>query len=360
MMKKILIINPFGIGDVIFSTPLIEILKKNFPDSFLGYVCNRRVSGLIATNPYLDKIFVYEKDDYRNVWRRSKIECVRKVLALLSSIKKERFDIAIDFSLNYQNSMFLMLLGVRRRIGLNYRNRNKFLTDRIYIDGFNDKHVVDYYLDVLKLLNIDAKKYEIIPRLYAAKSDLEFGDGVLKENGLSGKDLIIGMVPGCGESWGADAAYRRWDKGNFARLADMLIEKYGAKIILLGNVHETGICGAIEKVMKNSVINYCGRTSIGQFLGILKMCQLVITNDGGPLHMAIGLGVKTVSVFGPVDEKVYGPYSDVSDHVVLSRKDLPCRPCYRKFKYKKCENRICLDSITAEDALTASGQMINR
>jgi len=360
MMKKIVIVNPFGIGDFIFSTPLIEILKKSFPDLFLGYVCNRRVSELIATNPHLDKIFIYEKDEYRNAWRRSKTEWLRKISALLGSIRKERFDIAMDLSLNYQNSMLLKLLGVRRRIGLNYRNRNKFLTDRIDIEGFSDKHVIDYYLDVLKPLNIDVKRYEIIPRVYAADSDLEFADRLLSERGLVGGDIVIGMVPGCGESWGADAKYRRWDSENFARLADMLIEKYDAKIILLGNAHERDICSSIEKVMKNSVINYCGETSLGQFLGILKMCQLVITNDGGPLHMAIGLGVKTVSVFGPVDETVYGPYNDVSDHAVLSRKDLSCRPCYRKFKYKKCENRICLDSITVEEALTASEQMICR
>ena len=86
MTKKILITNPFGIGDVIFSTPLIEALKKYYPYSYIGYICNRRVSGLISTNPNLDKVFVYEKDEYRKIWRNSKIKCLIKIFSFLKSI----------------------------------------------------------------------------------------------------------------------------------------------------------------------------------------------------------------------------------------------------------------------------------
>jgi len=212
---RFLIVNPFGIGDVTFSTPLIEILKKSFPDSYIGYVCNRRVSDLIVTNPHLNKIFVYEKDDFREAWKRSKSECIKKILALLAAIRRERFDISIDLSLNYQYSMFLEFLGVRRRLGFNYRNRGKFLTDKIGMDGFDNKHVVDYYLDVLRLLGIDTDRYEIRPRIYASDADLRFADKALRENGVSDQDLLIGMVPGCGASWGADAEYRRWNGKNF-------------------------------------------------------------------------------------------------------------------------------------------------
>ncbi|MDP2912813.1 MAG: glycosyltransferase family 9 protein [Candidatus Omnitrophota bacterium] len=359
-MKKILIVNPFGIGDVIFSTPLVDILKKNFPDSYIGYLCNRRVSELIATNPCLDKIFVYEKDDYRDAWRLSKIEFAKKILALLKSIKKERFDVSIDLTLNYQYSMFLKLLGVRRRLGFNYRNRGKFLTDRIDMEGFDDKHVIEYYLDVLKLLDIDTDKYEIEPRIYASPIGLKFADRVLKENGMRESDQLIGMLPGCGESWGEDAGYRRWPGRNFAVLADMLVENYGARIILLGNQKETGLCGAVAAAMKNHILNYCGKTTIDQFLGILKRCSVVITNDGGPLHMAVGLGVKTISIFGPVDENVYGPYGNKHNHIALSKKGLPCRPCYRRFKYAKCEKRVCLDLVTAEEVFRAAQGLLSR
>jgi len=357
---KILVINPFGIGDVIFSTPLIEILKRRFPDSFIGYICNRRAAELIATNPHLNRIFTYEKDEYREELKRSRIGFIRKIFGFLKDIRKERFDVSIDLSLNYQFSMFMALIGVKKRVGFNYRNRGKFLTDKVDIEGFDYRHVVDYYLDVLKLLDIDVSIRDVKTRIYVSDEDAGFADRILKDSGIKKEDLIIGMVPGCGESWGADAEYRRWDRKNFALLADLLTERYNAKIVLFGNLRENDISVEVEKAVKSRIVNLCGKTSIGEFLGILKRCGVVVTNDGGPLHMAVAVGAKTVSIFGPVDEITYGPYRDDYNHIVLSRHDLTCRPCYRKFKYKKCENRRCLDLIPVEEVAGAVGKILSR
>ena len=75
--------------------------------------------------------------------------------------------------------------------------------------------------------------------------------------------------------------------------------------------------------------------------------------------MAVGLGLKTVSIFGPVDEKIYGPYPINKDHVVVSKSDVSCRPCYKKFKYKICENRTCLTSIKPEEVLEAADKLLH-
>ncbi len=358
MTKKILIINPFGIGDVIFSTPLIEILKKHFPGCFIGYVCNKRVSELIRTNPFLDKIFVYEKDDYRQIWKRSKIKCLMKALSFLRNIGKEKFDISIDLSLGYQYSMLFRIMGIKKRVGFNYRGRGKFLTDKIDIGSFDNKHVAEYYLNVLRLLDIDVSKYRVSPRIYTSELSALFGEKFLKENGIAKADILIGMVPGCGASWGNDAALRRWDRKNFTALAARLMEKYHARIVLLGNSEEAGICEDIRKYAGGGIINYCGKTSIEKLVGIMSKCGVVITNEGGMLHIAAGMGIRTVSIFGPVDEATYGPYPADENHIVLTKKDVPCRPCYRQFKYNKCDNRICLDGITVDDVFAASEKAI--
>jgi len=358
MINKILIINPFGIGDVIFSTPLVEIIKKRFPNSFIGYVCNKRVSELMLLNPFLDKIFIYEKDDFREAWLMSRMECARKIISFLSGIKREKFDISIDLSLNAQYSMLLWLIGIKNRVGLNYRQRGKLLTGKIDIEGFDNKHVVEYYLDVLKLLGINPDKYEIRPKIYVSAVNMKWAEDSLKENGVSKNDLLIGVIPGCGASWGADAKYRRWDKTNFTALAKILAEKHRSKIILLGNASEMNICESISNAMNGSAINYCGTTSIGRLTALISKCAAIITNDGGPLHMAVGLGVKTVSIFGPVNELVYGPYPPGDDHVIVLKKGLACRPCYKRFKYNKCENRLCLDAITVDEVLRAAEKVL--
>jgi len=352
--SKILIINPFGIGDVTFSTPLLEAIKKRFSESSIGFICNKRAYEIIKLNPHLDKIFIYEKDDYRLVWNRSKIECLRKLSDFLKSIKKERFDIAIDLSLGYVYSLFLMMIGIKRRLGFNYRRRGRFLTDKIDIDGFNDKHVIEYYLDMLKLLDIDPTPYRTAPKIYLADKPFTWVNDFLKEHEVGEGDLIVGVIPGCGASWGKDASFRRWDMKKFASVCDSIIERYNAKVILFGDAKETVICDSIQNKMRYKAISACGRTSIEGFLALIKRCKFVITNDGGPLHMAVGLGIKTISIFGPVDEKIYGPYPlDSGCHIVVSKNDISCRPCYRKFKYKRCERRECLNTIEPEDVLRA-------
>lgn len=357
-MNRILIINPFGIGDVIFSTPLIEILRKNFPDSYIGYVCNSRTSKMLQADPCLNRIFLYEKDDFREAWRVSKAGFIKKLVDFFLEIKKDRFDAVIDLSLGYQFSMLLGLIGIKKRVGFDYRNRGKFLTHKTPIDGFSDKHVVEYYLDLLRPFGVDGKKYGVKPMVYILEKDRVWADSFLEESGARKDRALIGIVPGCGASWGADAKFRRWDAKNFARVADRLSEIYDADIILFGDSKETDICRSVQEAMKRPPIISCGKTTVGGFLALLERCRIVITNDGGPLHMAVGLGVKTVSIFGPVDEKVYGPYPPSANHVVVSCKDLPCRPCYKKFKHNVCDERVCLSRISPEEVVEAARKLM--
>lgn len=354
---KIIIINPFGIGDVVFSTPLIEALKKIYPESFIGYLCNRRAYEVLRFNPHLNKIFVYEKDEYRKIWYESKFKCVKKVLSFLNVIKKEHFDIVIDLSLGHNYSLFLMLIGVRKRLGLNYRERGKFLTEKIDIAGFVDKHVVEYYLDILTLLGHDPAKFKDRPRVYISEKENVWAEEFLRVCGCKPGEKFIGVIPGCGASWGADADFRRWGREDFAKVGDALAEKHGCSVILFGDPKEVGVCEEVAKMMKSGPVMSCGKTNLGNFLSLLSRCELVVTNDGGPLHMAVGLGVKTVSIFGPVDENVYGPYPRGSKHAAVSVKGLDCRPCYKKFKYKRCDRRECLVRISSDDVIRAADKL---
>lgn len=358
--KKILIVNPFGIGDVIFSTPLIEILKEKHPDCFIGYVCNKRSYEVIRSNPKIDKFFVYEKDEYRAAWEKSKRECLKLIWDFLKIIKRERFDLAVDLSLGYQYSLLLSLIGIRKRYGFNYRKRGRFLTGKINIDGFSEKHVIEYYCDILKFLGIDVRGFTLSPKVYIEDKEVTWADNYLKAQEVTDEDLLIGVVPGCGASWGIDARHRRWDRDGFAKVCDGLVERYGAKVVLLGDSQEIEICDDIQKKMKSKAIMACGKTTLRNFLGLINRCKLIITNDGGPLHMAVGLGLNTVSIFGPVDEKIYGPYPMTKDHIVISKGDVPCRPCYKKFKYKICEDRSCLKSIKADEVLEAAGRFLSK
>ena len=88
--KRVLIINPFGIGDVLFTTPLVRNIRKKFPDIYIGYVCNIRTAEILKANHYIDTVFVFERDYYRNLAKKSKIKCLKELKAFLDVIKNSK------------------------------------------------------------------------------------------------------------------------------------------------------------------------------------------------------------------------------------------------------------------------------
>ena len=212
---------------------------------------------------------------------------------------------------------------------------------------------------MLKLLDLETGSHKDRPMVYVTDADKLWARQFLANYLVGDNDLVVGVIPGCGASWGLDARHRRWNIDGFAKVCDALIEKYKAVVIILGDVNEALLGEQLQKGMKHRAIIASGKTTIGDFLGVIKRCDLVITNDGGPLHMAVGVGTKTVSIFGPVDEKIYGPYPVSRQHEVVSRKDLSCRPCYKKFKYNVCDDRKCLDGIKPEDVLAAVDRVLS-
>ncbi|MEK6715239.1 MAG: glycosyltransferase family 9 protein [Candidatus Omnitrophota bacterium] len=357
-VKKVIIINPFGIGDVLFSTPVIENVKLSYLDSFIGYLCNIRTAPIFYSNPNVNKVFIYEKDDWRKLWKESKLKCINNFIKFLLEIKKCRFDLAIDLSLGRHYSFFLWLLGIKKRYGFNYKNRGLFLTHKIDIEGYQNKHVIEFYLDLLRFMNLNP--VEVKPKVYIRDAEKLWADDFLK-NKIVAKGYLIGIVPGGGVSWGTAVDIRRWPRDKFSRLADRLIEQLDVNVIIFGDSKEAGLCDEVISMMENEPIRIVGETSLMQFAALLSECDLVVANDGGPLHLSAAAGAKTVSLFGPVDEKVYGPYpADPMVHRII-KKNLPCRPCYSKFRMPPCRNnKECLNGIGVEEVLDAVLELLRK
>lgn len=353
---RILIINPFGIGDVLFSTPLLKNIRKNFPDSFIAYLCNKRVAPLLENNPCIDEIFVFEKDEWRALWKKSRFVFLKKFYLFLSRIRKRRFQIAIDLSLGRQYSFFLWLIRVPKRIGFDYKDRGIFLTHKMKIDGYHYKPVPAYYLELCRFLDIKPSETKL--EIFITPAEEEKAKCLLIENGITPeKDLIIGIVPGGGASWGKDAVLKHWNYNKVVKLIDDLMMRYNAKIVIFGDDKEKIICNEIATMTREKPLDLSGKTDLRTLAGLMKQCKMIICNDGGPLHIAVALGVKTVSIFGPVNERVYGPYPPSFEHIVIT-KDVPCRPCYWKFRMPKCERRICLEEIEPQEVMQAIFRVI--
>ncbi|MDP2767786.1 MAG: glycosyltransferase family 9 protein [Candidatus Methanoperedens sp.] len=357
MSMKFLIINPFGIGDVLFTTPVIQAIKGRYPDSFIGYWSNLRVKPILESNPQINKVFALSRGDLKKIYQESFFRGIWSAMILIWEIKKERFDICLDFSLDHRYSLFTKIIGIGRRIGFNYKGRGIFLSNRVEIDGYEHRHVVEYYLDLLKFLDIPVGEKNLF--LAVSSSSEIKAKNVLAASGIEEKELVIGIAPGAGGSWGKDAPYKHWPALKFAQAADKLIDEFKAKVVILGDASERKIAEVMVYAMRNKPIDLTGKTGLEILPGIIKNCNLLITNDGGPMHMAVALGVKSVSVFGPVSEAVYGPYPENNNHVVL-KWDMACRPCYKHFRLAACDqDRECLKQVSVEAVFAAAVRLLN-
>ncbi|MBI4227461.1 MAG: glycosyltransferase family 9 protein, partial [Candidatus Omnitrophica bacterium] len=130
-LSKILIVNPYGIGDVLCTLPLIQALREARPDITVGYLCNRRTESLVRAFPGISAVRVFEKDEFRALWRESTARWLSAGRALAGALRADRWDVAFDLSLNWQFSAALAALGIPRRIGFDYRRRGRWLTDRV-------------------------------------------------------------------------------------------------------------------------------------------------------------------------------------------------------------------------------------
>ena len=334
---KILIINPYGIGDVLFTTPVISNLRAAYPQAAIAYLANRRTADFIKFNPDIAQVFIYERDDF--------VGNYRKYLELFNSIKQEAFDLVFDFSLNSSFGFLSFACGIKKRVGFDYRGRGRFLTHRVSMVGFEQRHVIEYYLDLLRLIEIPVKTSQM--KLDVPDKDVQWAQEWLTRHHIDPDRPLIAVLPGGGASWGKAAKYKRWAVPKYAHLIDKIIENFDAAIILMGDSKEEELCRDLVRLAHSPLHVAVGETSLLGLAALLMRCQVAILNDGGPLHMAVAVGVKTVSIFGPVDPHVYGPYP-VSGHTVVQKK-LPCQPCYRSFRMADCGHISCLGELSVEE-----------
>lgn len=337
-----------------FTTPMIRALKEAMPQVEVAYWSCRQQEKILSANPNLFKVFALSRGDLKG---KPQIKRMRLLFGLLREIKKERFDVAFDFAFDHRYTLLLRLAGIKRIIGLGYKKRGRFLTQKIDIQGFEDKHVAEYYLDTLKFLDISPRAFARMEIFSSLDDDLWVSE-YLKKNMVSNGRPLIAVCPAGGESWGKDSCYKRWPEERFAGLCDKLIDNAGTSIVLFGSGQEKDIVDRVEAAMKNKVLNTAGKLSLEQSVALMKKCSLAVCNDSGPLHIAEGLGVKTVCLSGPVDERVYGPFPINKENIVI-KKELACRPCYKNFRFPGCNNNhACLRDIGVDEVFSAAEKLI--
>lgn len=354
---RTLIANPFGIGDVLFSYPLVQAVRKADPNGFLGFLSNRRTAEIIGAWKELDWRAVFEKDEFRAAWRRFPREGLAYLRATVAEIRRQRFDTLLDLSLGWQYGLAGLLAGIPQRIGFDFRDRGRFLTHRLRIRGFHSQPVADYVLDLLPLLGLPRPVGTDVQMELPEEARVRAAEHLRAQGVAAGR--LVGIVPGGGSSWGPNAVFKQWPPERFAEVADALSQSAGATVLIFGDPAESELCARVAAAMRPSHPKLQVQLpSLLVVAGLLQRCSLVVGNDGGAMHLAALVGARTVSIFGPVDPSVYGPFSHRAGHRVVTQ-GLVCQPCYQGFRFPPCpwDNR-CLKQLATEQVLEQANALL--
>jgi len=340
--KKILIVRTDRIGDVLLTTPVIKALRDSLPQAYIAIMVNPSTLDIVKDNPYLDEVIVYDKENlHRGIWRN---------LKFVLGLRKKRFDLALVLHTKNRTNIICFLSGIKERVGF-YNKKFGFLLTKKLADTKprGEKHEVDYCLDVVRAIGVEPKER----RLFMPKdSDSEkYIDEILKENNISAKDKLVAIHPG------ASCISKRWFPERFAETADILIDEYNVKILVIAGEKDILYSKRVISKIRNKVIDLSGRTSLRQLASLLSRCSLLISNDSGPCHIATAVGCPVIAIFGR-NQKGLSPirWRPLGERDIVLHKEVGCSDC---LAHNCNRNFACLKAITVRDVLLAVDPILN-
>lgn len=347
-LKRVLVIHPYGIGDLLFVTPVLRALRLIPTVDTVDLILGSRTSAVVENNPHINEIFVLDKDKLR---RQTRQENFKELWALGMKLRAKRYDLLLDFSLRPEYAFWSkFLLGIPKRAGFAYKRRAIFHNIRYPLpEGYWGQHAADFYAGLAEKAGIPVTDRFLE---YYFPQEEDFEEKISAKLNFSGRDYIT-VSPGGGDSWGKEAEFKRWPAKYFAEFIKKLRAKIDfSGVCFLGSKSETELCEELKKSIDGPAVVLAGETSLSETAMILKRSKLFIGNDGGLVHLAHALNVPLIAFYGPVPPEVYGPYPPSSKAAAIFKKGLECRPCYYRFRFKKdCPTIACLKELSPEEAL---------
>jgi heptosyltransferase-2 len=280
---RILISRIDRIGDVVLTTPIFQLLKDTYPDSFLSVLVSPVTQKVVEGNPWVDEVLVYDK--------KGKEKSIWGTFRFARRLAHRHFDAAIHFHATNRVFWLSFLARIPIRIG----HRRKF--DRLLTHAVEEKkregekHESEYNLDLLKPLGLAVKS---LPPAYFPLHEKDRLSLFQKHPALGSKSYVV-LSPS------ASCISKRWPPERFRSVGEELAKTKGFGLCLIGSHADREICQEVLAGMKAPALNLAGELTLGELGWLLKNSKLLISNDSGPVHIAAALDVPVISLFGRSD-----------------------------------------------------------
>jgi ADP-heptose:LPS heptosyltransferase len=324
-MENILVVSNTGLGDTILSTPAIKTLRCSFPNTHITLLVHYKLFPLFDTFEYVDNVLHY-KNNILNL--------VKNILIF----RKQKIDTIFLMHSNGPQDIFLSLMSNAKNIlkmthNQNHEFKNIFLNKPVT----KIQHDSESRIDLVRIFNPQIIDYTMeVPKKFYQHHKY-----------FSNKGLYIGLQIGAADE------YKMWDIQNFIKLSTKLHTLNNVIIVILGaSKLEKSLANKLMSNIhiKNRAINLCGNIKIQELPNIIDSLDLLITNDTGTLHLAIAMRTPTISLFGPTNEKIFGPNQDLELHTVIKKHEYVDSSSFNKKQWRNGMNNISVNEVFLESS----------
>lgn len=323
--SRILLTQLRRIGDVLMTTPAVEAMRKHFPHAEIIYLTEAPSQQVFHHNPHVDEVWLLPK----STWGK---------LAMLQKLRRKRFDLVVDFFGNPRSALLTRLTGAPRRIGFNFPGRAYAYTDPINLaEGMH--YAAQDKAALLSPLGISVDGP--LPRIYPGEEERAHAQRQLDQLGVKPGDFLVALCPVSRQP------YKVWPAKHFAHLADILVERYQAKIMLFHGPGEDHFTDAVRLEMRHMALPEYPVPDLLQMAALMEKAHLYLGNDNGPRHFALAVGTPTVTVFGrPFPENWTPP--GLKNHLAIAHDP----GCKSRCAYPKC-GMECINDLPHKPVQTA-------
>jgi lipopolysaccharide heptosyltransferase II len=326
-INRILLMTTTAIGDTLFSTPAIRAVKETYPDKKVHVLSHVRNQLLLIENPFIDRLLLYQGKR-------------KGIIKLIRELREGHYDLVVILHSNDPEAVPLArATQAPHIIGPGTSRFADFLSDKILCTD-ESRHAIERRLDYVRIIGADTvnKKMDLFLPAQSEKNAVR----ILKAKWKDGLRPLIGLHPT------GSGSYKWWPKEYFATLAQALINRHRARLVIFSSRQEAAVARFIAENLGEDVLLAEGRYDLLDVAALMQKCRLFVANDSGLLHVALALGIPTLALIGADSPLRIGPYQ-VSNSACLYKKEGVCQEI--RCLNQGCQDNRCLKAISPEEVL---------